>query len=325
MDRILLDVHCHLVPVKPADTAGIAGIEWLEASGTMSIDGYNLVAPSVYNPSKLLEWMDSNGVDRAWISVPPPLYRNHLPLDEARIWAGCLNRAMRHVAAAHPDRLNAMLFLPVQHPGLAAEIVREQRSLGPAIFAMPAGDATGNLILSGAPYDELWRALNEAKAFLFLHPCKGCDARLDPFYLHNLLGGPGETALAAAHLAMSGILQRHPDLTLCLAHGGGSTAAVAGRLERGQLTGRPGADTGAEKPRDAFRRVYVDCICHDDNALALAAAIHGHDHVLFGSDWPFSMGLPEPRRQLSNVPRDLLNDIWNENPRSLLAKYSSAG
>ena len=102
-----------------------------------------------------------------------------------------------------------------------------------------------------------------ARAFLFLHPCKGCDPRYEPFYLHNLLGSPMETALAAAHLAMSGVLERHPDMTICLAHGGGAAAAVAGRLERGQVTGRPGADTGAQRPRLAFKRFCIDCIAHD--------------------------------------------------------------
>ena len=38
-------------------------------------------------------------------------------------------------------------------------------------------------------------ALKAARAFLFLHPCKGCDPRYEPFYLHNLLGSRMETAL----------------------------------------------------------------------------------------------------------------------------------
>ena len=74
---------------------------------------------------------------------------------------------------------------------------------------------------------------------------------------------------------MSGVLERHPDMTVCLAHAGGASAAVAGRLERGQVTGRPGADTGAQKPRLAFKRFCVDCIAHDADALKLAAAMHG--------------------------------------------------
>jgi aminocarboxymuconate-semialdehyde decarboxylase len=188
---------------------------------------------------------------------------------------------------------------------------------GKARFAMPAGSQDHKVILSDPAYSALWTALNTACAFLFLHPCKGCDPRYEPFYLHNLLGSTMETALAAAHLAMSGVLERHPDMTICLAHGGGAAAAVAGRLERGQITGRPGADTGAEKPRLAFKRFCVDCIAHDADALKLSAAMHGQDRVLFGSDWPFSMGLPDPHKQLADTHASLRRRIFQDNPKAL--------
>jgi len=97
-----------------------------------------------------------------------------------------------------------------------------------------------------------------------------------------------------------------------------------GRPE-GQVTGRPGADTGAERPRQAFRRVYVDCICHDTDALILAAAIHGEEHVLFGSDWPFSMGLGEPHAQLADTAPDLRQKIFSANPVRLLSQYRLPG
>jgi hypothetical protein len=77
---------------------------------------------------------------------------------------------------------------------------------------------------------------------------------------------------------------------------------LSGTPECGQITGRPGADTGTGRPRHASKRFFVDCIAHDADALRLAAAMHGQDRVLFGSDWPFSMGgLPEPHAQLADV------------------------
>ncbi|SMF70565.1 aminocarboxymuconate-semialdehyde decarboxylase [Tistlia consotensis] len=321
MERILLDLHCHLVPLTPAATEGLKGIAWRGAGPALEIDGYLLAAPSVYRVEALLDWMDRNAVERAWISVPPPLYRLELEAGPAAHWIACLNEGLAEVAARHPDRLAPLVHLPVQHPALAAETAQAWIARGLPRFAMPAGSANRQLILSDAAYDPLWQALDEAGAFLFLHPCKGCDPRYEPFYLHNLLGSPVETALAAAHLALSGILDRHRRMTLCLAHGGGATAAVAGRLERGQVTGRPGADTGAERPRQVFRRVAVDCICHDPATLALAAAAHGEDNLYFGSDWPFSMGLPEPHRQLADCSPDLRRQMFETNPRRLLARF----
>ena len=296
---------------------GIAGVSWSDETGTMTIDGYTLAAKSVYRPEALIAWMDEQRVERAWISIPPPLYRLQLNAPSMRIWVSYANDGLDALAARFPTRLSPLYHLPVTQPMLAAQVVTERAKAGKPRFAMPAGSQDHKVVLSDPAFGPLWSALNTERAFLFLHPCKGCDPRYEPFYLHNLLGSPMETALAAAHLAMSGILERHPDMTICLAHGGGAAAAVAGRLERGQVTGRPGADTGAQKPRLAFKRFCVDCIAHDADALKLAAAMHGAEHILFGSDWPFSMGLPEPHRQLAEIDASLRRRIFSENPKAL--------
>lgn len=316
-ERIALDVHAHLAPVVADRLSGMAGVDWSDEAGAMTIDGYTLAAKSVYRPEALVAWMDEHRVDRAWISIPPPLYRLNLGEADARDWTAYANDGLDAYAARHPDRLAPLYHLPVQHPGLAADVAAERAISGKPRFAMPAGSQEHKIALCDPTYGRLWSVLNAQKAFLFLHPCKGCDPRYEPFYLHNLMGSPVETALAAAHLAMSGVLEQHPDLRICLAHGGGASGAIAGRLERGQVTGRPGADTGAERARRAFRRFCVDCITHDRDALALAAAVHGDDHVLFGSDWPFSMGLPNPHHQLGDVEAGMRRRIFIDNPTEL--------
>ncbi|SEO66089.1 aminocarboxymuconate-semialdehyde decarboxylase [Rhodospirillales bacterium URHD0017] len=320
-ERIALDVHAHLAPVLKDRIGAIAGVSWNDADGTMTIDGYTLAAKSVYRPEALVAWMDENRVERAWISIPPPLYRVALDAKATREWVLYVNDGLDALAATFPDRLSPLYHLPVTQPTLAAEIVAVRARTSRPRFAMPAGSQDHKVILSDVGFAPLWAALNVARAFLFLHPCKGCDPRYEPFYLHNLLGSPVETALAAAHLAMSGVLERHPDMTVCLAHAGGASAAVAGRLERGQVTGRPGADTGAQKARLAFKRFCIDCIAHDADALKLAAAMHGPDHILFGSDWPFSMGLPDPHKQLADTDATLRRQIFHDNPRRFLASW----
>jgi aminocarboxymuconate-semialdehyde decarboxylase len=54
-----------------------------------------------------------------------------------------------------------------------------------------------------------------------MHPQNSGDIRrLQEFHLWNLVGFPGETALAAARLIFGGVLDRHPGLRVILAHGG---------------------------------------------------------------------------------------------------------
>ena len=314
---IHLDVHAHVIPLRDRDVDGLPGIAWTHA-GLLEVDGTEMATRELYDAQKLIDWMDTHRVAQAWISIPPTLYRHALAEDDARQWAYAVNTGLATVAARSPERLAPLFHLPMPHPALAAGVAAAISATGQARFAMPAGSAAHGLTFSDAQYEPLWTTLNQARAFLFLHPSRGCDPRLDRFHLHNLLGGPTETALAAAHLAMSGVLQRHPHIIVCLAHGGGVTAAIAGRLERGQTTGRSGTDTAGAKVTQSLRRFYVDCITHDAAALQLAAATHGADRVLFGSDWPFVMGLPDPHRQLADVDPRLLQRIFIDNPERLL-------
>lgn len=314
--NITLDVHAHLLPLGPGDVQGLAGVEW-DAGGYLVLDGSALKNREIYDAAKLLAWMDKHRVEQAWVSPPPTAYRPHLGADDALDWAGRINVAMAGCVRSH-TRLRAMAHLPVYHPGVAVKVAREALGGGQRLFSMPAGDASRGRMLSDEDYRPLWELLNDARAFLFLHPAGACDPRFSRFSLTNLLGGPVETAIAAAHLAMSGVLDRYPDITMCLAHGGGVTAAVAGRLARGQETGREGAYLGGEGVRIALKRFCVDCITHDAESLQLVAKVFGAERVLFGSDWPFDMGLKEPAAALADTPPDLLQRLAATNPGALL-------
>ena len=317
MKRIALDCHAHLAPILPSRLAGLPGVEWFPDEPRLLLDGtVSLGTSAVFRPEALIAWMDAQCIDHAWFSVPPPMYRPGLDEAGARQWCGYVNPALLDVAAPHAARLSPTFLLPVRHPALAAEIVAAFAPHG-ARFAMAAGHAASGLVLSDPAYEPLWAALDAAGAFLLLHPTAGRDPRLDPLFLHNLLGGPGETALAATHLAMSGVTGRFPRIRFILSHGGGSAALVAGRIARGQAVRRPGADTGAPPMTAAFRHFLVDCITHSAPALGFVAEVLGEDRVLFGSDWPFSMGLIDPHAQLEGVDPALLERIAAADPGAL--------
>jgi aminocarboxymuconate-semialdehyde decarboxylase len=321
--KICLDVHAHLIPLG-ADHAGDGdGLEW-DPAGFVIVDGSALRKRELYDPALLVAWMDRNAVAQAWVSPPPTLYRAGLEAEQALAWARKLNTAL-HARVKGFDRLRAMAHLPVQHPSAAIQAAEEAIARGQRLFTMPAGDARRGRMLSDDAYAPLWSVLNDAGAFLMLHPAGACDPRLSRFSLPNLLGGPTETAIAAAHLAMSGVLERHPGITFCLAHGGGATAAVAGRLARGQDTGREGAYLGGEKVRAALRRFCVDCITHDPASLELVASVFGEERVLFGSDWPFDMGLDRPHEDLAGVSAPLREKLMSSNANALLERLELPG
>ena len=311
--KIALDVHAHLAPVDTARLAEIAGVEWTAEQSRLKVDGHVIGIDALYSPQSLISWMDEQGIEQAWVSVPPPLYRAHLDEDSARAWCAYLNDTLEGICIKHRGRLEPLRHLPLEHPALALEIARAS---GGKRYAAAAGGYEGTL--SDEAYETLWQTLDRQQAFLFLHPGHCCDPRLAKFYLENLMGNPLETAVAAAHLAFGGVATRHPRIRFCLAHGGGASAMLAGRYERGYQTKRPGVDLSLPSPRTAFRGLFVDCIAHDAQALALSASVFGSTKILFGSDWPFPMGLPKPHEQLADVDPELLNSIRIENSRLLL-------
>lgn len=293
MPGIALDVHAHLVPVDAAALARLEGVAWQRADGILVVDGQSLKVPDLHRPDRLLAWMATHRVQRALVSAPPPVYRQHLDAKSARAWACYLNDGLMALAARHSERLDALLHLPMEHPGIVRELLAVYADRACAGFALAAG-GTHAIDYGAAAHRLLWEFLDQRRAFVFIHPGHCGDGRLARHYLENLLGNPYETALAASQLVMADIPRQFPNIRFCLAHAGGFFAAACGRLQRGFDTERPGVPTEIEPPLQAARRFYVDCIAHQPAGLRLANEVFGTSHVLFGSDWPFPMGIPSP-------------------------------
>lgn len=316
-ERIALDVHAHLAPIFPDELRDVAGVEWKPDTKVLVIDGHEVGMKPLFDPPALVAWMDRNQVEAAWISIPPPLYRAQLQGAEARAWTIYANDGLQRIAGRYPGRLSFLPHLPLQAPDIALDVAMKWIGLGHARFGAPSG-GYGELVLSDKAYEPLWRALDAARAFVFFHPGECGDGRLTAFYLANLLGNPYESAVAIGHLTFGGVFEHHPNIKFCFAHGGGVLPQLAGRFERGFDTARPGIDTKAASPRRLFQNVCVDCITHDPHSLTLAEKVFGETQILFGSDWPFPMGLPEPHQQMAAIDPARRKRIFCDNPERII-------
>lgn len=322
--KILLDVHAHLAPVNEAELARIPGVSFDGALSVMTVDGHAVGMKPLFQPQALKAWMERNSVARAWISAPPPLYRQQLRGHEARAWVDYINQGLAKIASESGGAFSPLFHLPTQDPAVARDVAEQAIAQGHLLFAMPAG-AGGDRTLGDPEFEPLWKALDDAAAFVFFHPGECADGRLSAFYLGNLLGNPYESTVAIAHLVFSGVLGRHARFTACFAHAGGLAPMAAGRWQRGYDTARPGVDAAVAAPAKLLKRIHVDCICHSEQAAALADSVFGFDNVVFGSDWPFPMGLPEPHRQLEDFTPERRERYFNRNPARLLARHGKTG
>lgn len=290
---IELDVHAHLAPINAARLSGIPGVQWLAAEHALLVDGHRVGVRALFEPERLVAWMDQNSVRRALVSIPPPLCRQHLPEPESLAWVRYLNEEMLAICEASGGRLGAMFYLPLEHADSLPGLLQECGQGNFEGVALAAGGHPG-VEYSQARYVPLWEWLDARGSFVFIHPGACADPRLARFYLENLVGNPYETGVAATHLVMAGIPARYPRIRFCLAHAGGMFTGLVGRLQRGFDTSRPGVDIALEPPIQAARRFYGDCIAHHPSGLRMAKDILGEDKILFGSDWPFPMGLERP-------------------------------
>ncbi|WP_433022462.1 amidohydrolase family protein [Kribbella sp. CA-294648] len=284
------DVHTHLIPptVLAAAYQGLFGLA--VDDGFLLVDGERLPLKRLADPAALLAWVDEQELDGAVVSVPPALFR----YDQGVEWAALVNQGMRELAT---PQLRVLGQLPLHDPSaaavasaLASEGVFSGFALGTAGLTGPAAGAGPAGTAGVAGLDAVWEVLHELEAFTLIHPSHSHDERLGRYYLSNLLGNPYETGLAVAELVFGDVVGRFPGIRFCLCHGGGVTAALAGRWQRGIDTARPGIGPLSLTVPQALQRFYVDDLVHDDGVRVLLGATFGADRVLAGSDWPFPMG-----------------------------------
>ena len=199
-----------------------------------------------------------------------------------------------------------------------AGVVHEFRRNGRS--ALEIGTQVVDTELGDPSLDRFFAVAHELGAMVLVHPSdQDLSARVTGLGLGFGAGMPIETALAAAALLTGGALVRRPEVRLCLAHGGGALPAMIGRLDKGARLA--GNDAGSPAlPSRLAGRLWCDSLTYDRSALRAAVRLFGHDHVMFGSDYPFP-AMPEP---IDDIVGDLPTDLHRRISRTNLEEYYGA-
>ncbi|MFE7846182.1 amidohydrolase family protein [Microbacterium sp. NPDC057407] len=328
---MITDVHAHLLlpqlhaeverraPELVAEAADLErrrnGIESLKVSGAM----VGARIPKLTDLRARLAAMDEQGVDKQWVSVSPNHFYPWAP-EGLAVWVAMeTNRLIAEHVAGAPDRLVGLGVVPLQHPERVVEYL-DDAILGRGLAGVEISSFAGDVELSDPRLEPFWARAAELGCVVFLHPF-GCslDERLDRFYLSNTVGQPTENAVALSHLIFSGVLDRHPDLKIVAAHGGGYLPFAIGRSDHAWRV-RPEAQRCAHAPSTYLRRLWFDTVVHDPVALRHLVEAAGGSRVLLGSDFPFDMGLDDPVTAIrsAGLPADLAARILGGNAEALL-------
>lgn len=251
---------------------------------------------ALYTLGRHLEFLEAQGIDAAVFGPLMDVAGYSLPPGQGAAWSRAQNEGLARSLAEARGRHVGLATVPLQAPGLAADELRfAVTSLG-LRGAMIDPNALGHP-LGDREFDPFWRAAEELGAPVVLHPfLLEAVERFGRHYLHNLVGYPFETTLAAGDLVLGGTLDRFPLLEVVLVHGGGFLPYHVGRFDRGHVTRPEVRADGAAMPSGYLRRFHYDTLVQFPPALAYLVQVVGEDRVLLGSDHPFWLGDPEPVR-----------------------------
>lgn len=318
----MIDVHAHVVLEGLMGTAGPYGPEMLECGdrpafrvGEYVLEGVRYRGTPFLDVEVRLRAMEERGITFQVLSPNPLTYLHHAPVEIAAPFCRRHNDLLVDLIAVAPDRLGGLAALPAQDAGAA--VAELERAVGRGLLGAAIGTDPGHP-LDAAALDPLYAACSRLDVPLFLHPSPSGidnpvrDPRLGRFDLELVVGFAAEETLAVATLVYGGVLDRHPDLDLCLTHGGGATPFLFGRMRaaaRSRAWAPPElAEDGGFEAR--LRRLWFDALLHDDRALRFLAEVVGDDHLVPGTNFA---GWDEGR-----PPADAWRERLTDNARRLL-------
>lgn len=310
---MIIDLHAHFVSrgfLEAIDREGAPyGASLLRNGGapTMLVGGrpYGPITRHYHQTRPRLAEMDKVGIDLQVLSLCPPMVYWADAALGARL-ARQFNDDLAAAIAERPDRLAGLATVPLQDVAASvAELERAMLRLG--LKGVSIGSNVGGKDLDHPDFLPFFEKAEALRALVFIHPIDVIGVeRIRAYYLHNGLGNPFDTAVAAARLILGGVLDKVPRLQVCLAHAGGALPYLVGRLDRVARVREEARGRARRRPSAYLRRFHYDTIAHHELALRHLVALVGSDRVVLGSDYRFDMGCLDPAgtvRAVKQLPR----------------------
>ncbi len=294
----VIDLHAHAVLEEVFGVAGKFGPELSKDENGVSFFrvGDFQMKPMDYRGTVFLETdlrlerMEQDGIDLQMVSPNPLTMFHHIPSEVATRFCKVHNDTLARIANDHPGKLLGAACLPMQDVDAAMrELDRAVNELG--LVAAYTGTHYP-FPLDDPRLDDFYRTLVELDVPLFLHPAssggdKGPDdERLDRFNLTILLGYPHEELLACATLLFGGVLERHPDVDICISHGGGGLAHFFDRFVGMTQFGDWVPDSIKEHGfQTMLRKLWFDAHVDGETAHNRLLEVMGKDRLVYGTNF----------------------------------------
>src|SRR5262249_25105661 len=251
-----IDVHTHPLPPGWEDYARRFGVaDWpalamhdaCHASIMLGAREFRRITDQCSAPARRIVNMDATHIGRQLISPVPIMFCYRGPAEATAAFARMQNDDIAACVERHPARFLGAGTAALQSPRHAIADIERLKRLG--FPAIEIGTQANGRDLDHPQLFDVFVAGAALDLAIFVHPNEptlGAE-RIGDYQLAFLLGYPADTALAITRLILSGVLERLPQLRLCLPHGGGNFPAALGRLDKGSAWPRRCARTSPSR------------------------------------------------------------------------------
>jgi aminocarboxymuconate-semialdehyde decarboxylase len=295
----VIDIHNHVTPrffVEAIERDGA----WRSLGpevGELHIPKFSISA------EERLAEMDGMGVDIHVLTINTGFFRYDRDPETGEAIAYDCNAALKEMMDAYPERYLGLASVPLQDVTKAIEVM--SHAMGKQGFkGITIGDHVNGVTLDDPRFYPFWQAVEELGAVVFFHQASSTvvENRTERYGIPNVIGNLTERAITFATLVYGGIMDRYPDLKLCLGHAGGYTAFGAARMDKGWQAGAlenmPEFDDSRtfleHAPSEYLGRFYYDSCTYTEPTLRFLIDMVGIDHVVLGTDYPAPMSLDDP-------------------------------
>ena len=300
----IIDVHSHIYPRRylemlksrsePPYVLEHGGAEYLflfqGQTGQPATAGLRL-SSSFTDLEEKLQFMDSHGIAKSVVSVGNPW------LDPFTTNTYEMARSINEELAGYEDatggRIVGMGVLPASAVELAGVI--HEVADNPHLYGVIAGCRIAGHELDAPELEALWQTAASRRVAILVHPhYSAARAELEGYgvSLPVALGNPFEVTIALSRMVLSGVLSRHPGLTLIASHGGGTLPFLAGRLDATWRSNPNLRERLPHPPSEDLRKLFLDSIMFHERSMRAAADLVGVSHVIYGTDHPFAVADP---------------------------------
>ena len=307
-----IDLHTHIVPENFPPYAGRnRDVPWPSMAEAQACHKHVMISGKVYRTvsdgcwsvPRRVEDMGAMRVTRQAISPMPELLSYWLPLEDAQSMIRYLNDTIAGMVQAAPQRFVGLGAVPLQDIDAAIrelEYCKRLQFAGVEIASHVNGTSIGD-----ARFEAFFAAAEEMGAAIFVHALRpaGQDRIVGPF-AEQAVCFPGDIGLACASMITGGIGAHHPKLRIAFSHGGGVMSILLARLVRAWHAFPKAKEALPESPAVTAKRFYYDHLVFDPANVRHVIHTFGASQIVLGSDYPFTMGDPQPVKTLEATGLD---------------------